>query len=126
MTSFIDPALYKFVTEFSLQKRQNVSQAVLARYPGRVPVMVGRAELKNTPIISKCKYLVPHELTFGKFITEIRKNMSNIKPEMALFFFLSNNVLIPSTTLISQLYEKYKADDGFLYIVYSSENTFGS
>jgi len=31
----------------------------------------------------------------------------------------------PTSCLIHDLYDKYKDDDGFLYISYSGENTFG-
>lgn len=35
-----------------------------------------------------------------------------------LFFF-------PSSLTMGQLYEKEKDEDGFLYVAYSGENTFG-
>ena len=36
-----------------------------------------------------------------------------------------NNSLCPSNRLMGVIYEDNKDDDGFLYIKYSSENTFG-
>ena len=33
--------------------------------------------------------------------------------------------LAPSNTTISKIYETYKRDDGFIYMEYSAENTFG-
>lgn len=47
-----------------------------------------------------------------------------LSPEEALFIFASSSVL-SSNTLISAIYEKHKDPDGFLYIMYSGENTFG-
>ena len=36
-----------------------------------------------------------------------------------------NNTLCPSNTNIGQVYNDMRDEDGFLYITYSSENTFG-
>ena len=124
--SFIDPNLKKFIAENSLEKRQSISDSVTQKYASdRVPVIVGRGELKNTPMISKNKYLAPTDLTFGQFMQEIRKNIENTNSKVALFFFFNNNVLVPSSAPMLSLYNRYKSDDGFLYIVYCAENTFG-
>jgi len=42
-----------------------------------------------------------------------------------LSFLFVEDVLPPSSALMSQIYEKHKDSDGFLYITYSGENTFG-
>ena len=47
-----------------------------------------------------------------------------LSPEEALFIFSGSSVL-SSNTLISAVYEKYRDPDGFLYVKYSGENTFG-
>ena len=74
--------------------------------------------------IDKTKYLVPNNLTVGELVYVIRKRMK-LEPEKAIFFFI--NETIPNTSLqLSQLYESHKNEDGFLYMKYSSENTFGS
>lgn len=35
------------------------------------------------------------------------------------------NVLPPTAALMSSVYEDHKDEDGFLYVAYSGENTFG-
>ena len=47
-----------------------------------------------------------------------------MKPEQAIFITI-NNCLPESNTQICNIYNKHKDEDGFLYVVYSSENTFG-
>ena len=59
----------------------------------------------------------------SQFIYIIRKRIK-IKPEQAIFLTV-NNCLPESNAQIVQVYNKHKDEDGFLYIVYSSENTFG-
>ena len=47
-----------------------------------------------------------------------------LPPEKAIFLFVGG--VIPATTaIISHIYESKKDKDGFLYIEYSGENTFG-
>jgi GABA(A) receptor-associated protein len=125
MTSFADPVIFKFITDNSLEKRRAISGKLLSSYPDRIPVIIGRAELLKTPAIKKYKFMAPGDITFGKFIVEIRKHIPDIDSTVALFYFLSNNSLAYNSALMSQLYSKYKAPDDFLYITYSCENTFG-
>ena len=39
--------------------------------------------------------------------------------------FVNNQYLMPSSAIMQEVYEKNKDEDGFLYISFSSENTFG-
>ena len=53
----------------------------------------------------------------------IRKRIS-LEPEKAIFCFIDD--IIPSTnTLMTELYDKHCDEDGFLYVFYTGENTFG-
>ena len=85
-------------------------------------VIVERAE-KALIDLDKKKYLVPADLTVGQFVYVIRKRIK-LSPEKAIFIFV-NNVLPPTAALMSSIYDEHKDDDGFLYIAYSGENTFG-
>ena len=39
--------------------------------------------------------------------------------------YLSKNVLAPTSQIMSHVYAEHKNEDGFLYVNYSGENTFG-
>jgi len=113
-----------FKQEHPLEKRKEVADRILQKYPDRIPVIVEKAPKSHAPDIDKKKYLVPADITVGKFVYEIRKHMK-LSPEKQIFLFV-NNVLPPTAALMSQVYQRYKDEDGFLYIMYSEENTFGS
>ena len=75
------------------------------------------------PHLTKNKFLVPKSLTLGMFSYVVRKHLT-LPPEKALFLFIGDT--LPTTgTLVSELYARYKSDDGALRVVYMSESAFG-
>jgi GABA(A) receptor-associated protein len=62
-------------------------------------------------------------LVYGSIFNGLRNKMK-IDNKFALFFTINGNVP-NSTQTMHNLYEEYKERDGFLYVVYTSENTFG-
>ena len=105
-----------------ITKRRMESARLLKKFPDRVPVLVKPGN-KNTPEIDKNKYLVPSDMTIGEFINIIRKRVK-LDSAKALFVFI-NNVLPPTSISMKSLYEQQAESDGFLYLAYSVENTFG-
>ena len=99
------------------------AQRIRTKYPERIPVICEKDERSDIPNIDKKKYLVPQDLTVGQFVYVIRKRIK-LSPEKAIFIFI-NNVLPPTAALMSSIYAEQKDEDGFLYITYSGENTFG-
>ncbi|KAJ6318092.1 hypothetical protein OIU76_013606 [Salix suchowensis] len=80
-----------------------------------------RISLSNTQI--EFLYLVPRDMTIGQFI-HILSSRLELTPGKALFIFVKNT--LPQTaSRMDSIYESYKEDDGFLYMCYSSEKTFG-
>ena len=112
-----------FKQEHSFEKRLKEASNIRLKYPDRVPVICERAERSVVADIDKKKYLVPLDLTIGQFIYVIR-NRIKLPSEEALFVFI-DNIMPPTATLMSEIYEEKKDADGFLYITYSGENTFG-
>lgn len=103
--------------------------------------------------VKKCRYLVPSDLTVGQFVYVIRKRIQ-LSAEKAIFIFVDNvlpptglflvavhhavyfcfiqfdvlcphGVLMVAGALMSTIYDEKKDEDGFLYVTYSGENTFG-
>jgi GABA(A) receptor-associated protein len=113
-----------FHRDHSFEKRKGESNRILKKYPDRIPIIVQRVESNTSiPDINKKKYLVPNDLTVGQFVYVIRKRIK-LAPEQAIFVYV-NNTLPPTASLVSQLYNQQKDDDGFLYVQFSGENTFG-
>jgi len=119
----------RFTQEHPLEKRKEVAAKIKEKYPDRCPVIVERADNSDAPLMDKKKFLVPQDITVAKFVAEIRKHMPKLKPEDSIFLFVraadDTDILPPSFSAMAVIYEKHKSPDGFLYIRYSGENTFG-
>ncbi|XP_059624245.1 autophagy-related protein 8C-like isoform X2 [Cornus florida] len=113
-----------FKLEHSLEKRQAEAGRIREKYPDRIPVIVEKAEKSDIPDVDKKKYLVPADLNVGQFIYVVRKRIK-LGAEKAIFVFVKN-MLPPTGAVMSAIYEDNKDEDGFLYMTYSGENTFGS
>jgi GABA(A) receptor-associated protein len=114
-----------FKNNYKFDYRCEESNRILSKYPDRIPVICERYHNASIdcPLIDKNKYLVPVDLTLRQFMYVIRKRMK-LPPEKAIFLFI--NDMIPNFHhTLSTIYENYKDSDGFLYVSYSFENTFG-
>ncbi|EFE44125.1 hypothetical protein TRV_01085 [Trichophyton verrucosum HKI 0517] len=114
----------KFKDEHPFEKRKAEAERIRQKYADRIPVICEKVEKSDIATIDKKKYLVPADLTVGQFVYVIRKRIK-LSPEKAIFIFV-DEVLPPTAALMSSIYEEHKDEDGFLYITYSGENTFGS
>jgi len=112
-----------FKEEYSLEDRQNESIKIMQKYPSRIPIIVEKNDKCNFQDIDKRKYLVPKDLNMNQF-TFIIRNRIKLDSSQAIFLMI-NNTICPSNTNIGEVYDEYHNEDGFLYIIYSSENTFG-
>lgn len=117
---------FHFKADNPFDQRRDIADKIRVKFPDRVPVIIERARSANSnvPDISKKKFLVPADTTVGKFLFEVRKQM-HLTPEQAIFLFVGNGVLPPTAALMSQIDDRFRDDDGFLYVTYSGENTFG-
>merc|ERR1712098_508512 len=105
--------------------RTKESDRIRKKYPERIPVICEKDEKSpDLPQVDKNKYLVPKDLTIAQFIYVIRKRIK-LPPEKAIFLYV-NNSLPQTTSLLAAIYEEHKSADGFLYVNYAGENTFGN
>lgn len=115
--------------ETTFEKRSAEARRILAKYPDRIPVICEKAPRSDLPDIDKKKFLVPDTMLCGQFKYIIHKHInqtasSSLTSEQTIYLFVGNT--LPKTgSQISEVYDQHKADDGFLYITYSAENTLG-
>lgn len=116
--------MFKSFKSHPLYLRKEQSARIKVKYPNKIPVIVEKyANSISAPNIDKNKFLVPGDSTVGSFIHVIRKRMQ-LSERAALFMFCGTTIP-PTSELMNILYDKHRDEDGFLYMVYTTENSFG-
>lgn len=110
--------------KIDFEKRVSESKRIKTKYPDRIPLIVFKDKSSNLEKLDRYKYLIPVDLTLGQFIHVIRKKIK-LAPEKSLFLFTEDNSLVKISELMNTIYQRYKDEDGFLYLVYYEESTFG-
>eukprot|EP00397_Hematodinium_sp_SG-2012_P053892 GEMP01064635.1.p1 GENE.GEMP01064635.1~~GEMP01064635.1.p1 ORF type:complete len:127 (+),score=12.85 GEMP01064635.1:189-569(+) len=113
------------------EKRSAEARRILAKYPDRIPVICEKSSRSDLPDIDKKKFLVPGTMLCGEFKYIIHKHINQcgahaqqLGSDQTIYLFVNNTT--PKTgALMSEIYDMYKADDGFLYFTFSAENTLG-
>ena len=107
------------------QRRQNCEK-IKQQFPDKIPIICEKDPKSNIRDIDKTKYLVPNDLTVSQFSFMIRKRIE-IKQEEAFFLLVNGKTSLTGDANLSDIYERYHdKEDGFLYIAYASELTWGT
>ena len=107
-----------------IKHRIKETTRIREKYPERIPIIVKKSANCSLKDIDKSKYLAPVDMTLSQFIVIIRKRIK-VEADQAIFVFVEN-ILPPLTSTMAYLYEHMKNEDGFLYIYYNGESTFGN
>jgi GABA(A) receptor-associated protein len=117
-------SIVPFKLQHSFEQRRSESERIRDKYPDRIPIICEKAsKQKDINTLDKKKYLVPKDLTIGQFMYVIRKRLK-LEASDALFLFIDGHIL-SSNSLLGYVYDEHCDIDGFLYIKYSKESTFG-
>jgi len=109
---------------YTLDERKRSSDKILKMYPEYIPIVI-ESGTKNTPAMDNKKFIFSKKAKVLFIINEIRKRIK-ISPDEALFIMVGDKQVMPMISLtMEEVYNRYHDEDGFLYIKYSVENTFG-
>lgn len=107
----------------SFDQRKAAAKRMLEKYPDRVPVVIEKAQGSNAEDLPISKYMIPQDFTIAQFLSTLRKRI-NLSPDQAIFLYTENGIP-PSSESMAQIYYNQVDSDGFLYMTYASESTFG-
>jgi GABA(A) receptor-associated protein len=112
-----------FKEEIPFEHRRAEAAGIRIKYPERVPVIIEKLPGSQVNGLDKRKFLIPSDISISQLCWIIRKRI-RLESEKALFLFVGKT--IPSTSAsVGEIYDEFKDEDGFLYVQFSGENTFG-
>ena len=111
-----------FRQKYTLEARKEESKRILSKYPDRIPVICERAN-NNIKDLEKKKYLIPNDLKMIDFLMVVRRRLQ-LPAHQSIFVFV-NDKLINGSEMMSKIYQQEMDEDGFLYVMYGGESTFG-
>lgn len=114
---------FKFKEENPFEQRKAEAANIRIKYPERVPVIIEKELGAQVGDLDKKKFLIPSDISISQLIWIIRKRIE-LPPEKALFLYVGRTIPLASAS-VGQVYDEHKDEDGFLYVSFSGENTFG-
>ena len=115
--------------KLSFEERKKQCEMIMKMCKNKIPIVINKnPKFPNLKNVIKTKYLIDKDMTIKNFLDYLGKHCLQLelkKPDLILDIKLYsssyNNIEINKEGNISSIYEKYKDEDGYLYINYSYE-----
>ena len=115
---------FTYKIQNTLKQRKIISQNILNKNKDKVPIILEKDPKCKLIPIKKTKFMIEKNSTVSKLIQSIRILMK-IPQEEGLFLSAKGKYTLTGQKIIGDIYNTYKDEDGFLYIMYTTELIFG-
>ena len=116
---------FKYQIEFpNIKSRKDECERVRLQFPDKIPVICEKDPKCQIQEIDKTKYLVPDDLTVSQFCNMLKSRIT-IDEKQSFFLLFNGAHQVGLDNLMQEAYDKYKDEDGFLYVTYSAELIWG-
>ena len=117
-----------FKKKYTAEQRKKECNFIRNKNPDRIPIILEKASLasKDDITLDKTKFLANNKSTLGEFFLHVKKRMC-IPSTHSLIFIIGGKSIHSGSELLSVIYKEHiDKEDGYLYMTYMSESTFGS
>jgi len=105
--------------------KKSISSKLIKDNPNYIPIEAVKSRNCRLDCFDRKHLMVPCSFPFYLVIEHIRQKISKIDSSQALFCFVNNKSIVKPGTTVGEVYTKYKAEDGFLYVEFSDVNVYG-
>lgn len=67
---------------------------------------------------------MPKSFTIGEVLATIR-NKLHITPQQGIVLLADGKYILKNGSILAEVYEQHRDEDGFLYLIYTDENIYG-
>lgn len=114
---------FDFKMKYTYDDRKKKSSDMIKKYPDKVCVILEKGD-NTVQDLDTSQFVLNKNVTVGHLIYMIREGI-NIAQYDSIYIFIEKGYIPISSDNIGRLYDKYADQDGFLYMTYCREKTFG-
>eukprot|EP01017_Pseudomicrothorax_dubius_P034677 TRINITY_DN477_c0_g1_i4.p1 TRINITY_DN477_c0_g1~~TRINITY_DN477_c0_g1_i4.p1 ORF type:complete len:123 (+),score=33.17 TRINITY_DN477_c0_g1_i4:41-409(+) len=118
-------SMFKYKATKSLAERKKRAEDAFLQSPGRIPVIIEKHVKSKIESDVESKFAVKKEYDVAKLINQLTVRFS-LPKDKTLFLFANGKTVLTSNMKLEEVYQKYKDEDGFLYLMYSDTASLGS
>ena len=115
---------HQFKMQHSFAKRQHESSRLKEKHSDKIPIILEKASDTQLPSIDKQKFLMQKNITIAQFLHIIRSKIK-LDASQSLFLFVNNSFIPTPSMTIGDVFDNHGDKDGFLYVTYNAQQTFG-
>jgi hypothetical protein len=109
-----------FKLSLPFEQRQAQATDMLAKHPGKLPVIVERADGATGVVeIDRKKFLVPGDMCIWQMESIIR-NRLHLPEGQNLFLFVREKIVFDLSPTMADMHAQHADDDGFIYITFKA------
>jgi hypothetical protein len=115
-----------YINSISYIQRLKKSQHLLEKYNDRIPIIIEKNVKDNTLArLDTNKYLIHGDSNVISVLNLLREKLKLTENQSIYLTIYNTNVILNPSHTLNSVYNNHKHNDGFLYIEYYGENTFG-